>query len=309
MKSTKTLTLLALCLLTRLTANAFPIQACDTTWYTGEGTQYGGVAGSNGGNCGIYVEEDDIFHCAMNHSQYDSSFACGACVRAFGPLGEVTVKVVDRCPECKPGDIDFSTGSFVKIGTMEAGRIPIRWQFIPCEEEDIKVKFEKGTSQFYFKAIFYDIRYRISQLEYQRSDGTFVPIHREMYNFYVENAGIDEDKTKIGPYVFRLISCEGDTVTTAPIEYEAGVEINTGVQFPFHNCGEEKPTSIEVTMKEEPLQDLLRIEAYDIMGRHLRTYKDWDEALEALKERTSPTILKEMDRAGHVRYHLRAKHF
>lgn len=220
-----------------VTLSARPINACDTTWYTGEGTQYGGVAGSNGGNCGIYVEEGDFLHCAMNHTQYDSSYACGACVRVFGPLGELKVKVVDRCPECKPGDIDFSTEAFIRLAELKDGRIPIKWQFVPCEEEgNIKVMFEKGTSQFYFKAIFYDIDYRISEVSYQKKDGTFAPIHREMYNFFVENAGIDEDKEKIGPYVFRLISSEGDTITTGPIDYEAGTEIDLGVQFPHHNC-------------------------------------------------------------------------
>ena len=40
---------------------------CDTTWFTGEGTQYGGIAGTNGGNCGIFVDEGDFYHSAMNH--------------------------------------------------------------------------------------------------------------------------------------------------------------------------------------------------------------------------------------------------
>ena len=49
---------------------------CSKLWFEGEGTQYGGVAGGAGGNCGIPVDEGDFFHCAMNHVQYDSSAAC-----------------------------------------------------------------------------------------------------------------------------------------------------------------------------------------------------------------------------------------
>lgn len=352
--------------LTALSATAIQartVHACDTTWYTGEGTQYGGVAGSNGGNCGIYVEEGDFLHCAMNHTQYDSSYACGACVRVFGPLGEITVKVVDRCPECKPGDIDFSTEAFIRLAELKDGRIPIKWQFVPCEEEEnIKVMFEKGTSQFYFKAIFYDIDYRIDEVAYRRKDGTFVPIHREMYNFFVENAGIDEDKEKIGPYTFRLISSEGDTITTGPIDYEAGTEIDLGVQFPHHDCedcahvmnGEAKidicgtcsggTTGIEPNstcgqdcigywngeayldgcgqcvggttggtpcantnvddISKEHLQDVVRVEAYDVTGKLICAYNDWEEAMEAIRGRNDIAILKETDIHGQTRHHL-----
>lgn len=286
--------------------NAFPIAECDTTWHTGEGTQYGGVAGSNGGNCGIYVEEDDFLHCAMNHTQYDSSYACGACVRVFGPLGEITVKVVDRCPECKPGDIDFSTQSFIQIAKLEDGRVPIKWQFVPCEEEeDIKVKFEEGTSQFYFKAIFYDIKYRINQVEYQRSDGTWHNIHREMYNYYVENAGIDEDKSKIGPYVFRLISSEGDTIVTEPVDYEAGVEIDLGIQFPLHQCEEvtDLPhTPIATDNFDET--SIQTIELYDITGRMLKQYNHPEDFTVDKSGSNRLLLIREIDKKGEERHRL-----
>ncbi len=287
--------------------HAFPITECDTTWYTGEGTQYGGVAGSNGGNCGIYVPEDEFLHCAMNHTQYDSSYACGACVRVFGPLGEITVKVVDRCPECKHGDIDFSTLSFLQIATLEAGRVPIKWQFVPCEEEkNIKVKFEEGTSQFYFKAIFYDIKYRINKVEYQRQDGTFVPIHREMYNFYVENGGIDEDKSKIGPYIFRLTSSEGDTLTTDPVEYVAGKEIDLGIQFPHHDCGDGEHN--EQTLLDEPIKagipTPIKIEVYDLAGRRIGVFSNQAEFESSGNKRKGFYLIKEIGAEGEIGHRL-----
>lgn len=287
---------------------AFPIAECDTTWYTGEGTQYGGVAGSNGGNCGIYVPEDEFLHCAMNHTQYDSSYACGACVRVFGPLGEITVKVVDRCPECKHGDIDFSTLSFLQIATLEAGRVPIKWQFVPCEEEEknIKVKFEEGTSQFYFKAIFYDIKYRINQVEYQRQDGTFVPIHREMYNYYVENGGIDEDKSKIGPYTFRLTSSEGDTLITDPVEYVAGKEIDLGIQFPLHECGNEgaNEETILDDLTMEAIPSPIKIEVYDLTGRRIGVYANQAEFVSSNNKRKGFYLIKEIGAEGEIGHRL-----
>lgn len=222
---------------TLLFAQETPI--CNEEWFSGEGTQYGGIAGSNGGNCGIFVEEGDFYHCAMNHAQYDSSSACGGCVRIFGPKDEITLQVVDRCPECKFGDIDLSTEAFERIAQLKDGRIPIRWQFVPCDGgEDIKIRFAAGSSQFYFKALFYNTRHRIAKVEYRKSDGTFSPIHREMYNYFVAQGGIDEDKSKIGPYTFRLTDSEGGEILLQDIAYEADVEISTEKQFPKKVCAD-----------------------------------------------------------------------
>ena len=197
-------------ILSIISASAFAQTACDTTWFTGEGTQYGGLAGTNGGNCGIFVDEGDFYHCAMNHEQYDESMTCGACVHVIGPIGEIDLKIVDRCPECKHGDIDLSTDAFIKIAKLEDGRVPIKWCFIPCRESGgIRVKYEPGMSQFYFKMAIYDHLYAIDMLEYQKKDGSWEEIKRTDYNYFVENAGIDEDKSKIGPYTFRITATTG----------------------------------------------------------------------------------------------------
>ncbi len=247
---------------------SFSQEECDTIWYSGEGTQYGGIAGSNGGNCGIYVDENDFLHCAMNHTQYDSSYACGACVKVTGPIGEITVKVVDRCPECKMGDIDFSTEAFTKIAKLEDGRVPIQWHFIPCKEDKtIKIYYEKGSSPFYFKALFYDIKHRIKSVEYQQADGTFVPIHREMYNFFVAPGGIDEDKSQCGPYTFRLTDEHGGVIIVKNIPYKEGEEVDIQEQFPDYSCGTETLTKDSYSLLWS--DDILSIDVRDLLGRKI----------------------------------------
>lgn len=210
---------------------------CEEVWYEGEGTQYGGVAGSNGGNCGIPVAEGDFYHCAMNHVQYDSSAACGACVRVLGPKGEITLQVVDRCPECLHGDIDLSTEAFIQLAELKDGRIPIKWRFVPCQaKDDIKVYYEEGTSPYYFKAQFRNFRYALKTVEYRKKDGTFVPIHREMYNYFVSLTGIDEEKSQCGPYTFRLTAVSGESLLVEDVEYKEGEEVSTGRQFQVSEC-------------------------------------------------------------------------
>lgn len=254
---------------------------CDTTWYTGEGTQYGGVAGSNGGNCGIWVDEDDIYTCALNHSQYDSSMACGACIHAYGPIGDITIKVVDRCPECKPGDIDFSTGSFVKVATLEAGRVPIKWQFVPCplaeEQKTIRVFYDAGTSPYYFKAMFSNLFVALKTVEFLDDDGSWVNIHREMYNYFVHPGGLGGDKTKVGPYSFRLTSWTGEQVVAENIDAVPDKEFDLGVQFSQSYCDD--ATQISEVANDVEVEGVYKVEVFDVQGRLLTTLSEWKPQL------------------------------
>lgn len=264
---------------------------CDTTWYTGEGTQYGGIAGTNGGNCGIFVVKDDFRHCAMNHTQYDSSYACGACVRVIGPLGEINLKVVDRCPECKPGDIDLSTDAFTSIAKLEDGRVKIQWQYIPCQDNDktIKMYIDNGSSPYYFKALFYDIKHRIKTVEWKTQEGKYIPIHREMYNYFVALSGIDEGRTECGPYTFRITDEYGNMVYAYNISYKTGEEIDLGVQFP--DCEE----SNKLNDSENSLlwsNDLKRIEVFDLLGRHLNCFYNTTDYLSFAEQWNKIHIIK-----------------
>ena len=54
------------------------------------------------GACMFGPSPQDLMVSAMNAAEYDNAAACGAYVHVIGPKGEVTVRIVDLCPECKP---------------------------------------------------------------------------------------------------------------------------------------------------------------------------------------------------------------
>ena len=210
---------------------------CRDTWYQGDGTQYGGVAGGTGGNCGLPVVSGNFYHAAMNQIQYDSSTACGACVRILGPKGEITLQIVDRCPECKFGDIDMTTEAFEQLADLKDGRIPIKWQYVTCPQaNDIRIVFAPGSGPYYFKAQLRDSYYPISKLEYKKKEGAFQTIHREIYNYFVQEGGIDEDKQRAGPYHFRITSVTGQTLETDSVLFDLTHPVSTGVQFKDLAC-------------------------------------------------------------------------
>ena len=55
----------------------------------------------------------DLMVAAMNAEEYDNAAYCGAYVHGVtGPKGEVTVRIVDLCPECRAGHLDLSQEAF-----------------------------------------------------------------------------------------------------------------------------------------------------------------------------------------------------
>lgn len=92
----------------------------EATWYDADGT---GACGSKTSNASLVA--------AMNGAQY-SKEVCGKCAEVKGPRGTVTVKILDKCPGCKEGDLDLSETAFAKIAKLSEGRVKITWHFVPC---------------------------------------------------------------------------------------------------------------------------------------------------------------------------------
>ncbi|KAJ2651580.1 hypothetical protein GGH99_007646 [Coemansia sp. RSA 1285] len=102
--------------------------------FSGDGTYYTPGLGS----CGETNSDSDMV-AAINAPQYgassgdpNSASVCGKCALVKGDKGQVKVKIVDKCPPCKHGDLDLSTAAFKQIGNTDDGRIPITWSFVDC---------------------------------------------------------------------------------------------------------------------------------------------------------------------------------
>ena len=128
--------------------------------HTGDATYYDFADGS--GNCGFDPTPNDLMVGAMNQTDYAGSNACGSCAHLVGPEGEITIRIVDRCPECKPGDIDLSPDAFAKIAAIEKGRVDISWRYVPCSVS--------GPIRAAVSAIKPDIRIAINTLPFFLED-------------------------------------------------------------------------------------------------------------------------------------------
>lgn len=202
-----------------------PLVIRDAFERTGEGTYYNA---DGTGNCSFDPSPEDLMVAAMNHADYDNAALCGAFIEIVGPKGRVTVRIVDRCPECARGDVDMSPQAFARIADLSAGRVPIRWRIVsPALTGPIAYRFKEGSSQWWTAVQIRNHRNPVARFEYLRSDGQWQTVPRAMYNYFVASSGMGP-----GPYTFRVTDMYGNVLTDTGIPLIEGGVINGAAQFP-----------------------------------------------------------------------------
>jgi expansin (peptidoglycan-binding protein) len=194
--------------------------------YTGDGTFY---AGDGSGNCG-YPAGPDVLYAAMNHEDYETARACGAYIRATGPDGAVTVRIVDRCPECAPGDVDFSPEAFDLIADPVDGRVPISWELVsgPVDLGNVQYVAKDGANPWWFAIQPRQHRNLVTTLEVD-VDGSWVALERLEYNYFVASSGLGS-----GPFTIRLTDVHGEQLVHTGITLSPTVVQTTDSQFAAH---------------------------------------------------------------------------
>jgi expansin (peptidoglycan-binding protein) len=166
---------------------------------------------------------------AMNAVEYNNASYCGAYVRVSGPKGNVMVRIVDLCPECKAGHLDLSKEAFAKIADLPLGKVAITWQVVsPAMSGPIAYHFKDGSNQWWTAVQIRNHRNPISKLEYRNASGQWVRVPRVSYNYFVQtNPGMGT-----GPYTFRVTDWYGNVITDSGIPHIENGTVNGKSQFP-----------------------------------------------------------------------------
>jgi len=195
---------------------------------SGEATYYDFADGS--GACSFDATPNDLMVGAMNAPDYGNSEPCGACARIVGPNGTITVRVVDLCPECPKGNIDLSPVAFEKIAPLAQGRVPITWQYVPCNVTGpVTFHFKDGSNQWWTAVQLRNHRHAIAKFEYQNGS-SFVDVPRVDYNYFVAASGMGP-----GPYTFRVTDVHGAVITDSGIPIGDNANRTGTQQFPACN--------------------------------------------------------------------------
>jgi expansin (peptidoglycan-binding protein) len=150
---------------------------------SGEGTYYDA---DGTGNCGFAASSEHV--AAMNNPDWDGSSVCGSCAEVTGPNATITVRIVDRCPECASGDLDLSMAAFDMIADHAAGRVPITWHQVECASgSGMTIHVDGGANPYYLAVNVRDHRQPLLSVERRLPSGSWVSLARQEYNVWVES--------------------------------------------------------------------------------------------------------------------------
>lgn len=207
-------------------AGSDPGTKCDATEHTGEATYY---AADGSGNCSFDKAPADPLVAAMNAIDYAGSATCGTCVAVDGPLGSITVRIVDQCPECKKGDLDMHPDAFDKIAKHADGRVTMKWRFVPCATSGpVVYHFKDGSNPWWTAVQVRGHTNAIAKVEGRGASGAWVPMPRESYNYFIASGGLGEK----GPYGLRVTDVYGHVIEDTAIPTVAEGDVTGGAQLP-----------------------------------------------------------------------------
>lgn len=198
------------------------------------GDSYEGVAtfydAGNGDGACLYGPTADVMTAAMNHTDYETSRACGAYVRVRAANGaSVTVRITNECPlPCAPGQLDLSAQAFAKLAVPSTGRIPITWSLLSPETSDkIAVRYKTGSSTHWCGIQVTGHRNPVARLEV-RVGGGWRQLPRTAYNYFLSEQG-----SGCGGAI-RITDIYGESLTVEGISIRPDVAQPTRFQFAAH---------------------------------------------------------------------------
>ncbi|KAF4320450.1 hypothetical protein JM18_003582 [Phytophthora kernoviae] len=124
-------------------------------YFTGDGTSYT-LSQVSSGNCNFMSASSTAStnYVALNQEQWDNLGNCGRCIEVSCIDDQCTAKnktavvqVLDRCPECKSGDLDLSPTVYKEITGLDPNRLKVRWRFVDCPDPgNVQVCLKEGSN-------------------------------------------------------------------------------------------------------------------------------------------------------------------
>ena len=178
------------------------------------------------GQCGFPAQAPGIPTAAINGFQWEGSAHCGECLEVGGPLGRITVRVTNRCPECGPGDLDLDQGAFAQIAPPSAGRVPISWRRVACEiDGNLQSRVLAGSNPWYLMLQADQHRHGIASAEARIGDA-WQPLPRTDWNTFQ-----GPTDRPVGSLQVRYVSTTGESIEHVIPDVAIAGTVDSGQQF------------------------------------------------------------------------------
>ncbi len=172
---------------------------------SGEGTYYGATGA---GACMFDPSPNAMDVAALNLPDWAGSALCGACADVTGPKGSVRIRIVDQCPECRSGDLDFSQQAFAKIADLSAGRVPITWALVACDVTGpVSYRYKDGANQWWTAVQVLNARLPVTTLEFSPDGTSWNATERQDYNYFLAGSGFGPNPVQV-----RITAIDGQTL-------------------------------------------------------------------------------------------------
>jgi expansin (peptidoglycan-binding protein) len=166
------------------------VPCAETAFRDGEATFY---EADGTGKCSFDPVAAPALVAAIDDADYADAALCGACVEVRGPRGRVTVRIVDRCPGCKPGGLDLSEAAFARVADPVDGRVPVQWRVVRCQVGGpLRYRWKDGSSAGWAALQVRDHPWPVARLEVRPPGRDWRQLPRTDYNYFLAEGGLGE---------------------------------------------------------------------------------------------------------------------
>lgn len=168
------------------------------------------------------------YFAAINLPQWNEGLSCGKCIRARCTDSMcknnqwIKAMIVDQCPECKEGDVDFSIPAYNELTGLWPHRLQIEWEWLDtCDdlvEGEIHIAPKDGVNAWFHAFYLSNSKMPIKSVTL---DGKL--LERNQFGFFSAYGDIGA-----GPWTLKIEGETGETVTSTISSFS---EASLGVQF------------------------------------------------------------------------------
>jgi hypothetical protein len=201
-----------------------------TETLTGDATEYtpGFTAedGAKGFACGFrwLATKERKFFAALPGPMWEGSANCGRCakVTCTDPSCDTVAKgrqtlitIVDQCPECKVGDLDFSKEAWNEITNNQPfSRKKISWEWVPCDplqdDSTLRLTIDPGANPWYYSGSVSNSAYGVKNAILITKAGKSVQLTRRGDNYWFQSMNPQLEF----PYKLQVTDHNGKTFTS-----------------------------------------------------------------------------------------------
>ena len=167
---------------------------------------------------------------AISSKNYDSSLACGGCVKIKNSNGDsIRLKVIDKCNNCAKNSFEISNDAYEILKIENKKEQKISWDWVPCYTEgNFQYYIDTGDSDYFITFQVRNASMRVKN----------VYLYNDIYNVWISMSRTDNfffyyitNQVLQKPFLIKIESVSGEIIDDIIGNLEAGEIIMGSAKF------------------------------------------------------------------------------